>query len=192
MNFVEIGGLKWATCNVGADKPTDAGLYFQWGDRKGYTADEVSAFKRFDWKHYKHYNGKRITKYTEFDNKHVLDLCDDPAFAYMGHGWRMPTYEEFDRLIGSTTHRWTDNYHNSGVAGIVFTDRTDESKELFFPAVGYCCHGGIYDVGSNGFYWLGSLTSGGGRNLSFDSDWVDWQYYNSRYYGFPVRGILTV
>ena len=25
-------GTLWATCNVGASKPTDYGLYFQWGD----------------------------------------------------------------------------------------------------------------------------------------------------------------
>ena len=30
--YVEIGGIKWAVCNVGAKKPTDSGLYFQWGD----------------------------------------------------------------------------------------------------------------------------------------------------------------
>jgi hypothetical protein len=31
-DYVEIGGIKWATMNVGATKVTDVGLYFQWGD----------------------------------------------------------------------------------------------------------------------------------------------------------------
>ena len=31
----------WATCNVGASNPSDAGLYFQWGDTKGYAKDQV-------------------------------------------------------------------------------------------------------------------------------------------------------
>ena len=34
-NAVDLGlpsGTKWATTNVGARKPSDAGLYFQWGD----------------------------------------------------------------------------------------------------------------------------------------------------------------
>ena len=31
--YVDLGlpsGLKWATCNVGANKPEDYGLYFAW------------------------------------------------------------------------------------------------------------------------------------------------------------------
>ena len=195
MNFIEIAGLKWATYNVGADKPTDAGLYFQWGDRKGYTADEVGKVKVFDRTNYKHYNGKRYTKYNEFDGKCTLDLCDDAAFAYMGHGWRVPTDEDFRRLIASTTHRWVNNYQNSGVSGMVFTDITDNTKQLFFPAVGYCYHGGVYSVGLDGLYWSGSLSSEStpsGRNFSFDSDGENCWANNGRYFGFSVRGILTV
>ena len=38
--FVDLGlpsGLKWASCNVGAEKPEDFGLYFAWGETEGYT-----------------------------------------------------------------------------------------------------------------------------------------------------------
>ena len=31
-DFVEMGGIKWATCNIGAEKPTDYGRYIQWKD----------------------------------------------------------------------------------------------------------------------------------------------------------------
>ena len=193
--FVEIAGIKWATCNVGAEKPTDTGLYFQWGDRKGYTADEVGKIKRFDLNHYKHHNGNRWAKYTEFDIKPVLDLCDDAAFAYMGHGWRMPIDEEFGRLVANTTHRWTNNYHRSGVAGMVFIDITDKINELFFPAIGFCADEGVYSVGSSGYYWSGSLRPGYtiyGRNLYFNRDLMYWQNNCLRYIGFAIRGILTV
>ena len=33
--YVDLGlpsGLKWAKCNVGAEKETDYGYYFQWGE----------------------------------------------------------------------------------------------------------------------------------------------------------------
>ena len=39
--YVDLGlpsGLKWAKCNIGAEKETDAGLYFAWGETTGYTA----------------------------------------------------------------------------------------------------------------------------------------------------------
>ncbi len=38
--FVDLGlpsGTKWASCNVGAEKPEDFGLYFAWGETEGYT-----------------------------------------------------------------------------------------------------------------------------------------------------------
>ena len=41
--YVEIAGIKWATCNIGANSITDYGLYFQWGDTQGYTADQVGS-----------------------------------------------------------------------------------------------------------------------------------------------------
>lgn len=43
-DYVDLGlpsGTLWATCNVGASKPSEYGLYFQWGDTKGYTKDQV-------------------------------------------------------------------------------------------------------------------------------------------------------
>ena len=52
-------GTLWATCNVGASKFTDYGLYFQWGDTKGYTPDQIGEDKEqkeFIWTDYKWYN----------------------------------------------------------------------------------------------------------------------------------------
>lgn len=43
--YVDLGlpsGLKWATCNVGANKPEDYGNYYAWGEIKTkseYTSD---------------------------------------------------------------------------------------------------------------------------------------------------------
>ena len=58
--YVEIGGLKWATMNIGASQPSDCGLYFAWGDTQGYTAEQVGygeGQKLFIWENYKHGNG---------------------------------------------------------------------------------------------------------------------------------------
>ena len=47
--YVDLGlpsGTLWATCNVGADKPSDFGLYFQWGDVQGYTQDQIRYGKK--------------------------------------------------------------------------------------------------------------------------------------------------
>ena len=41
--YVDLGlpsGLKWAKCNVGAEKETDYGDSFMWGSTEPNTADE--------------------------------------------------------------------------------------------------------------------------------------------------------
>ena len=42
--YVDLGlpsGTLWATCNIGANSPEEAGLYFAWGETQGYTAEQV-------------------------------------------------------------------------------------------------------------------------------------------------------
>lgn len=201
-DFVEIGGIKWATMNVGANSITDTGLYFQWGDTQGYTAAQVGSGegqKYFGWANYKYGNGTSspgatgMTKYNATDGKTVLDLSDDAARANMGGLWRMPTTAEFQALGAATTSAWTSDYEGSGVAGLVLTDKTDSSKVLFFPAAGRCLNGSVSRVGSDGVYWSSSVSSNNVQStcrLGFDSSGVDWQSDTSRCFGFSVRGVL--
>ena len=200
-DWVEIGGVKWATKNVGALTVTDYGQYFQWGDTQGFTADQVSGnchSKTFVWADYKYCSGagtssSAITKYNSTDGKTVLDLSDDAARVNMGGLWRMPTTAEFQALGTATTSAWTTDYQGSGVSGLVLTDKTDSSKVLFFPAAGRCRNGSVSYVGSRGNYWSSSVSSSNVQFadfLYFDSSGVYWQRSSYRYYGFAVRGVL--
>lgn len=51
-DYVDLGllsGTKWATCNVGADKPEDDGLLFQFGRTDGYAyGDRNNKFSTLD------------------------------------------------------------------------------------------------------------------------------------------------
>jgi hypothetical protein len=202
-DYVEIGGLKWATMNIGANSITDTGLYFQWGDVSGYTAEQVGSGegqKYFGWEDYKYGNGTSdpgetgMTKYNSTDGKTVLDASDDAAQANWGGSWRMPTTAEYVALGTATTSAWTSSYQDSGVAGLVLTDKTDSSKVLFFPAAGLCLNGSVYSVGSYGYYWSSSVLSSNVQeayNLYFSSKRVGWQYYDYRYDGFAVRGVAS-
>lgn len=212
-DFVEIGGVKWATMNVGANSITDTGLYFQWGDTQGYTADQVGdgeGLKYFDWEDYKYAeldpsggNGSgsgsgsgggtyKMTKYNETDGKTVLEASDDAVTSAWGGNWRTPTTEEYVALGNAVNTAWTADYQGSGVKGLVCTDKTDSSKTLFFPACGVCGDGSVSNV-SNGTYWSSSLNSSKVQNaylLLFHSSYVYWQGDSYRYYGLPVRGIM--
>ena len=199
--YVEIGGIKWATMNVGANSITDTGLYFQWGDTQGYTVSQCGSGegqKYFGWADYMYGNGTKLpgatgmTKYNSTDGKTVLDTSDDAVIANWGGQWRMPTTAEFQALGDAVNTAWTADYQGSGVAGLVCTDKTDSSKVLFFPAAGVCRNGSVDGVGIYGAYWSSSLYSSGVQyaySLYFLNGSMLWQDNYGRYNGFHVRGI---
>ena len=202
--YIEIGGMKWASMNVGANSITDYGKYFQWGDTAGYYSGSVGSnatalAKPFSWADYSLGNGTSspgasgMTKYNSGDTKTVLDLSDDAAHANWGGSWRMPTTEEFVALGNAVNTAWTADYQGSGIAGMICTAKDGSGAELFFPAAGGCYNGSVYGVGSDGNYWSASLISSLMQNayyMYFGNGGVDWQSVSRRYYGFPVRGVV--
>jgi hypothetical protein len=199
--WVEIGGVKWATKNVGAEAITDYGQYFSWGGVNGFTAAQVTGSchsKGFYWEDYEYGNGTGspgttgMSKYNSTDGKTVLEVSDDAATVNMGSCWRTPTRAEYAALGNAVNTVWTQV---NGVYGMLCTDKTDSSKTLFFPACGHCFNGGIGDVGSGGHYWSSSLSSrdvARAYDLYFFSDgYVDWdRVSDNRKEGFPVRGVF--
>lgn len=205
--WVEIGGVKWATKNVGALTITDYGQKFSWGGTKGYTHDQVSGgCKAFSWVDYELGDGgsaaSNMTKYNSTDGKTVLEAEDDAATVNMGSGWRMPTTAELIALgsackfINSSGRQITGSNKLttlSGVTGIYLEDKTDSSKRLFFPAAGLCYNGSVGSVGSFGLYWSSSLFASNktyAYYLNFGSGGVSWQYSYSRCSGYSVRGVV--
>lgn len=195
-DYVEIGGIKWATMNVGANNITDYGLHFQWGDTQGYTAQQVPSEKAFSWDDYKYgkYNSsdydKGMTKYNNTDGKTTLDSEDDAVTAAWGGNWRMPTHEEFQALVNATTNQWTTI---DGVSGRLLTSKDDSSKTLFFPAAGYCGGGNVSGVGYSGYYWSRSLNTddvNDAWDLYFSGGSVDPDDYYDRCQGYSVRGVF--
>jgi len=203
-DYVEIGGIKWATMNVGATGVTDYGLYFQWGDTQGYTAEQVGigeGKKYFSWVSYKYGNGsstagkdgENLIKYNKTDGLTALTSDDDAVIVNWGSGWRMPTSAEYQTLGTATTSAWTADYQGSGVSGLVCTDKTDSSKVLFFPAAGYCYDANIEKIGNLGCYFSSSLHSSSREDalgLNFSNWRATWNDLISRRMGCPIRAIL--
>ena len=197
--YVEIGGLKWATVNIGAKSPTDFGLYFAWGETQGYTAEQCGdeeGQRKFSMNEYKYatniqdnYNAD-MTKYNSTDNKTVLDLSDDAASVNWGGYWRIPTKEEIDILISSTTNEYVTNYQGSGVSGRLLTSKEDESIKIFFPTSGHY-HTGRF-MSEPGFYKTSSLSENNIMN-SYVMNIFGYTLYQTtyqRYVGSTIRPIL--
>ena len=149
--FVDLGlpsGTLWATCNVGATSPEQAGLYFAFGETEGFTAELVElGIRKFD-----------SASYAAPSVSDNLTLEQDAAYVYMGGNWRMPTYDEYQELLDNCNVVWTDDYNGTGVAGKVFTSKVN-GNSVFLPAAGRCSGSSVGGVGSFGNYWSASWDS---------------------------------
>ena len=146
--FVNLGlpsRTLWATCNVGATSPEQAGLYFTWGETTGYTAEQVKngehSFSELSYK----------SSHTASINAH-LNIRQDAARSYMGGKWRIPTYDEFQELIDNCDGVWTENYNGTGVTGYIFISKIN-GNSVFFPVAGICIDLSVKHVGSYVGYW---------------------------------------
>lgn len=184
--YVDLGlpsGLKWAICNVGATSPEQPGMYFAWGETKGYTSDDIdSNVRSFNVSEYTGNSASLISD-------DLIGKCD-AAHIYMRGSWRTPINKDFTELIKNTYKTWIDDYNKTGVSGLLLTSKTN-GNSIFFPASGFCYNSLIGRMGSGGFYWTASIDSYvdawyihlGEKNQFVLSD--------GRYCGFTIRGVFN-
>ena len=132
--YIDLGlpsGTMWATCNVGADKPEDFGLLFQFGRVDGYKFGAYNQFRTKD-KNKRDTGSENIPLTTTgkvYKENDILDLMDDAAHVHMGGKWRMPSEEQLEELINNTTH---DVVKMNGIKGMMITSDMNE-HQLFIP-----------------------------------------------------------
>lgn len=197
---VDLGlpsGTLWARYNVGAMSETECGLYFQWGDISGYTANQCGCNedeKPFSWGDYK-YNpsgdGETFTKYNSIDNKTVLDSSDDAATQIWGNDWHIPTSAQCQELIDNTTFEWTSI---NGVDGGKFT--AQNGNYLFLPRCGGAenCMQPDSDY-ADAVYWSSTLAAedyfSESCSLFAAYDGCQVGGYSGRYIGYPIRPVRS-
>ena len=146
--WIDLGlpsGIKWATTNIGAHRPQDAGNYYAWG--------ETTPKTDFRWATYSYgtaYNS--LTKYSLEDGLWTLDATDDVVSCTWGGTWRMPTKNEWSELQEHCVWTWTDDYNQTGVAGYVVASKSSDAS-LFLPAAGCRYANQINEKGVHGYYW---------------------------------------
>ena len=182
--FVDLGlpsGTLWATCNVGATSPEQAGLYFAFGETTGFTAEQVKSGERaFTTDEYNAGSAASIST--------NLTLEQDAAHVHMGGKWRMPTKDEWRELLDNCDVVWTADYGETGVAGRVFTSKVN-GNSVFLPAADRCINSSVGWVRSEGYYWSASWYSYfNAWYLGFDPE-RQYLYYSLRDFGQPVRGV---
>lgn len=133
------GGPKWATCNIGADKPHDSGSYFAWGET---ATKSVSEDPGYAWSNYAWGTESALTKYNSTDGITTLLTDDDVATQEWGSGWRIPTESECEALMNNPnfTKEWITKYDNNvSVKGVRIVSHISgyEGNDIILPATGY-------------------------------------------------------
>lgn len=173
--YVDLGlpsGKKWATCNVGADKPEDYGDYFAWGE----TSPKVV------------YDSDNSVTYGEQMNDISGNAQYDAATANWGGGWRMPTIEECVELVDYCKWEWTQVNGVNGARVI-----GPNGNCIFLPAAGERSGSSLQIAGDQGLYW--SSTPYDNHGLDDCAGFLGFYYcdecvtYGDRRYGSTVRPI---
>ena len=188
--FIDIGldsHLRWAACNLGAEKPQDRGDYYAWAA----TSPHYATLSPLNWKSGKsagytlanapYYNSGTYTTYTQAGT--ALDAADDAATASWGAPFRLPTESEWRELIDNCFWLRMDSYRNTGISGFaVFKAKGSADKgfrqwisggsapsgqsydagrdaHIFLPYAGYFEGTGLTETATGAYYYSASLST---------------------------------
>lgn len=200
--YIDLGlpsGTLWATCNVGAEEPEEAGDFYAWG--------EVETKEDYSWETYRWCDGTKpsstnasLTKYCDrggyglIDGKITLEPEDDVAHQLWGGDWHIPTQEDFQELADYCTIEWitlsngTDAYQFTGPNGQI----------MIMPAAGYrngtSFYNGDFNYWSAGLHMNDNPANNHGTHIDvlIDGSRTSVEltgYY--RYRGYSVRPVLS-
>ncbi len=131
--WVDLGlSVRWATCNLGADEPSDYGWYYAWGEtepKESYISGNSITY------------GKSMDVIEE-------DSGFDAANDTWGGFWRLPSKQEIDELSLKCTHEWTTMGEHKG-----YKITGPNGNSIFLPAAGCCYKSKLYNAEISGFYW---------------------------------------
>ena len=133
ISYVDLGlSVKWSTCNLGANRQSDYGSYYAWGEtavKTVFTKDNSKTFK------------VRMGNISS-------DIRYDVARAILDGDWRLPTKGEMDELVEKCRWEWTsiDGHNGYRVTG-------PNGSSIFLCAAGWRFGTSDNDTSNSGYYW---------------------------------------
>ena len=199
--YVDLGlpsGTLWATMNIGANSPEEPGLYFAWGETKGYDPYEYE--HSFNHASYKWCNGSdtTLTKYCNdsdygyngfTDTLTELEPEDDAAYVNWGSEWRIPSKEEWEELCNYCIPTMIFDKYGNGLY-FMCTSNINE-KSIILPLTGIAQNEDITSYNS-AYNWSRDLYV---NEDSGEGAWVAHAVFNcepdflGRDYGLPIRPV---
>lgn len=172
--MVDLGlSVRWASCNVGAQCPEDAGVHLAWG--------ELEEKASYSWSTY--FDPDCEAPLPSISGRDEYDV----AAAAWGGTWRLPTMAEMQELSDRCSWQWTTQ---NDVPGCLVTGPSGNS--IFLPAAGVRQGTALHLDGSYGSLMTGSRDSDNrfyARSLVFFSSADHWIDTCLRDYGQSVRPV---
>lgn len=120
LGYMDLGvGLKWGTCNLGAERPTEKGDEFAWGESKPKRRLNIDAIL----------NEINQIHFLSHVGSHTSRQYNDAATVILGEKWRVPTKEEWESLYENCDASY---FEKDGVPCIKFTSKIN-NKYIIFP-----------------------------------------------------------
>lgn len=163
--YVDLGlSVKWATCNVGASRPSDYGDYYAWGEI---------------------WPKKTYAKSARYKNMEDIagDSQYDAARAKWGRTWRLPTPNEVLELKEKCEWKWTTQDNHKG-----YLVTAPNGNSIFLPAAGRFEGSSLDNYGRYGHYWNSICLGDNARALYFYNGGYG-LFWDSRQYGQNIRPV---
>jgi len=169
---VEINGVLWATYNVDmpgtfAEKPEDAGMFYQWARKIGWSTTDPLI------------NSNGGTTWDIFGGSGIIWLkANDPCPT----GWRVPTIAELQSLAIVDSQWATVNGINGCILG-------NGNNTIFLPVAGYRSYATsvLNAVGMFGYYWSNAADGSSSIYLFLSGNYGNGVGYADRGDAFSVR-----
>lgn len=192
-------GTKWGSCDIGATRPEVAGICYAWG--------EVIPKDTYSWSNYNMCDGSNTSlnsyctnsKYGKVDGLKVLEPKHDAATAYLGEGWKMPSWEDYAELFHYCEKEIIR--YDDGITVFKFTSITNGAV-LYLPLSGYM-NGKTRYYSSRSYHWCsGTAKTQDDRDIYADyyavafcfdknNTYIPGTYNLERAFGAPIRAIYV-
>ena len=178
---VELGlSVKWAACNIGANRPEEYGYYFAWGETspKSHFSEAGSKMSGLSW--------NELKQKGVINSQGRLTSSYDAATVNWGNEWRMPTMEEIDEFYAMVT---VETVTKNGVKGlecygpngnsifIPFSGKYDTDSRKYVGRYFYCW--ASTPIGN--VYFANNLSNEEGGGYGFEADY--------RSHGLTIRPV---
>lgn len=187
--LIDLGlpsGTLWAERNVGAESPTDIGLYFSWGNVEGYPSGSYMLTGEYDIENKTWSPEYANTQGALLSEDIVQGSTYDAAKVILGDSYVMPTAEQCAELIENTTHT-TEIV--DGVQCEVFTGTN--GNRIVFPHSGYYVDVRIQSA-SRVYLWTTKVREPyQAYYLRLDRTTIETNYRATRSWGMVIRPVAN-